>query len=376
MHSQWRVLVAETLTGDIIADIVPRDLPAFTRAITDKGAWTVNVIPHDRHNQHLDLHALTDVGRYSWVVAYGNYICQAGPVTTYQYDENTHNLSVSGTGLQGLFARRVVRNVNGGNTAITHTSQDLSYTNLTLASVARNLVEENMKQEFYELPLDLPAVQTGTNERTYQGYDLATVWDRLEELADVIDGPEIDFWPAFQGLQNKVRWHMITGNPLLGDQESAAVWDYGGALTAIDVDVNGSASPCMRVWSKGSGSEREMKVGFYKDHTLTALGFPPTDYVDSEHTSATTVAVLDGHARIAQQEFAYPVETWTCSVRIDNGQDLSPSLGSWQLGDAPQYGVSGHPWLADGMYRRRILGFSNDTESQVKLDLKPGAEVI
>ncbi|QYN19016.1 hypothetical protein [Amycolatopsis sp. DSM 110486] len=35
---------------------------------------------------------------------------------------------------------------------------------------------------------------------------------------------------------------------------------------------------------------------------------------------------------------------------------LSLKLSGWALGDAPVFGVSGHPWIPDGQYRRRILG--------------------
>ncbi|MGW3470439.1 hypothetical protein ACWDKQ_18720 [Saccharopolyspora sp. NPDC000995] len=39
-------------------------------------------------------------------------------------------------------------------------------------------------------------------------------------------------------------------------------------------------------------------------------------------------------------------------------------------------GVSGHPWLTDGQYRRPILAFSNNDEASVKLDLQPTPAVI
>jgi hypothetical protein len=69
-------------------------------------------------------------------------------------------------------------------------------------------------------------------------------------------------------------------------------------------------------------------------------------------------------------------------VRVDghNDQDkaVSPALGSWALGDQPVFGVSGHPWITDGQYRRRILGYVNEGDSPdtVKLTLKPTLEVI
>ncbi|WP_134664018.1 hypothetical protein [Amycolatopsis sp. CFH S0078] len=375
----WRVMVAETVTGNLLADVTPRDLPSFSRKLTDKGQWTVNVVPDDPSNAGLDFQSLTDAGRFSWLIMYGTVVVQAGPTFTHTYDENTRTLSVSGTGVQGLFDRRVLRN-STGHTAIVNTSEDLTISNKSLRGIAREIVAANLAQTGFGLPIDLPAPETGTNTRTYYGYDLAKVWERLDDLSKVINGPELDFWPYLVPGQNKLRWQMLIGSPLLGDQQSAAVWDYGGALSAIDVDVNGSASPCTRVWVKGSGTERGLLTGFAEDTTLVGLGFPPADFVDGDHTSVIDQQTLEDYADADLAAFSAPTETWKCSVRIDGetgtGIAVSPALGTWSLGDAPVFGVSGHPWIPDGQYRRRILAFSSKDEASVDLDLQPTAAVI
>lgn len=367
-------MVAETVTGLLVADVTPRDLPSFSRKLTDRGQWTITVIPDDRPNASLDFHSLTDAGRFSWVILCGPVVVQAGPTFTHSYDENTRTLSVSGTGIAGLFDRRVLRG-SGPYKSIVDTREDVTISNRTLRGIAREIVATNLAQTGYGLPIDLPAPETGTNTRTYHGYDLAMVWSRLHELSQVIDGPELDFAPYLVPGENRLRWQMLTGNPLLGDQQTPNVWDYGGALSAIDVDVNGSASPATRVWVKGTGTERTMLTGFAEDPSLVALGFPPTDYVDGDHTSATEVATLRSYAVADLAAFRTPTETWTCSVRIDGatgaGVAVSPALGSWALGDAPTFGVSGHPWIPDGQYRRRILAFSSKDEASVNLDLQP-----
>lgn len=372
--TEWRVMVAETVTGNLLADVTPRDLPSFSRALTDKGSWTVNVIPDDRANATLDFHSYTDAGRFSWIVAYGSYVVQAGPTFSYSYDENSRALSVSGTGLQGLFDRRVLRTATGGTSGIVDPAEDVVISNRSLRGIARDIVATNLAQTGYNLPLDLPEAETGDQTRTYYGYDLAKVWERLTDLADVIDGPELDFRPYLVSGQNQVRWAMDIGAPLLGDQSSAAVWDYGGALSAIDIDVNGSAGPTTRVWVKGSGSERATMTGFAQDTGLVDLGFPPTDYVDSEHTSVVEQPTLESYADAELAQFSRPTETWSCTVRIDGssgGVEVSPALGNWSIGDAPLFGVAAHPWIPDGQYRQRILSYSQQDQASVKLDLEP-----
>lgn len=375
----WRVMVAETVTGNILADVTPRDLPAFSRALTDKGSWTVNVLPEDPANRNLDFHSYTDAGRFSWLIMCDEFVAQAGPVFTYQFDDNTRNLSVSGTGIQGLFDRRVLRNPSG-TTDIVHVSNDLTLNNFSLRGIAREVVIATLAQVGYGLPIDVPAAESGANTRTYFGYDLATSWDRLVELSKVINGPELDFKPYILASGNKIRWNLTIGAPKLGDQESLAVWDYGGALSQIDIDVNGAASPCTTAWVKGSGTERTMISGYATDPSLITLGYPPTDFVDNDHTSVIQQSTLTSYATGNLAKFQAPTESWKCSVRIDGtttrGVEVSPRLGTWTLGDAPVFGISGHPWVSDGQYRRRILGYSSATESTVDLELQTTLEVI
>jgi hypothetical protein len=385
---QWRVLVAETITGTIVADIGPRDLPSFSRHLTDKGSWTVNVLPEDKANASLDLHAYTASGRYCWVVAYDEFIVQAGPVRTFQWDDSTRNLSVAGCGIQGLFDVRIVRNPTGTIAAMADASNDLVITGVSLRGVARRIVGANIEQPGYYLPLDLPASESGTNTRTYQGYDLATAWTRLDELSKVENGPELDFRPYFAGA-NRIRWEMLIGNPLLGDQNSNAVWDYGGALGQINVDVNGSVAPTTRAFAKGSGSERDSLIGYAENAAPIALGFPPTDFVNNDHSAVTVLDTLTGYAKADLTAFAGPTETWTCAVRIDGttttGAAVSPALGFWALGDQPVFAMSGHPWITDGSYRRRILGYTDGatggtssagSDAIVNLIVQPTVEVI
>jgi hypothetical protein len=64
------------------------------------------------------------------------------------------------------------------------------------SDIARGLVAEAMK--WGALPITLPPVQGGTRTRTYSGYDVAKVADRLDDLAKLADGDEIRFDPRIR----------------------------------------------------------------------------------------------------------------------------------------------------------------------------------
>lgn len=382
---EWRVFIAETLSGQIMADVAPTQAPTFTRKLNEKGSLTVRVYVGSDPNASVDFHTYTRPGRYSWAVLHGSYVVQAGPVWTYKFDDTTRELEVTCGGLFSIFERRVTRNPNGSATdpvpAIVNPSEDLTYTGLSLRGIMRQLVADNLAQSYYDLPsLILPDTEEGTHERTYNGYDLKSIADNMTDLAGVINGPEFDFAPELSPDGASLQWRLNIGSPLLGDQESNAVWDFGTERAPVDsitLDVDGSAAPCSRVWVKGTGSERALLTGFAEDLTWQQQGYPATDYVNGDHTSASVQQTLEDYADAYLDEFSTPTEKWSCTVRIDASGaagEYAPKLGNWALGDAPTFAVSGHPWLADGHYRRRVLGYSNSGTNTVELELSEEPE--
>lgn len=378
MPSNWRALVADTVTGTVQADVVMSAQPRFNRTLCQAGTWQVDLVVDEDTNRGVDFHTYTQPGMYSWVVLYGDVPVQGGPLWTYTFTESTRVLSVAGSGMGGLFNRRVLRNPAGDPTAITTPGNDLAYANLSLRGILRQVLADNLAQAGYGLPIDLPASEAGSAVRNYYGYELALVWDRITELSQVIGGPEFDIGPVLTNNGANLRWPLSIGSPLIGDQNTTATWDYGAALSAIDTDVNGSAQPVSRVWVKGSGADAAMLTGYAANTGLAAQGLPGLDFVDSNHTDNGTQDDLTNYATQDLSDLSAATETWKCSVRLDGlydryGVAVSPALGSFSLGDAPQFGVVGHPWIPDGTYRKRILGVQQSTTDASCMDLAIGA---
>lgn len=377
----FRVLVCETVTGEIVQDVQPAGLPDFSRAISDKGSWEVDVLVDEKANRGIDFTQYTSA-RFSFAILFDSYVLQAGPVWSYSIDDTKRQVTFSGAGIGSIFSRRIVRNPWGGIPSnITHTANDLNYT-LSLRGILDSLVGEGMGDTGYDLPIniEIPA-EAGTNTRTYYGYDLKNLWDALVDLSQVIDGPEFDFAPSLNEAENKIYWDLLMGTPLLGDQDSPAVWDYGAAISSITVDGDASTGPVYRAWEKGSGQDRDVVIGFAQNDAAIADGTPALEYVGTEHNDATVKDTLNSYASGDLTEYARPQETWSCSARIDGlndrgGRKVSPTFGEFALGDKPMIGVHGHFWIPDGDYRRRITGFSKDTSQTVSLDLQPEPAVL
>lgn len=381
LRDNWRVLIAETLTGRVRAEVASKDLPAFTRQLDDKGSWTVNVLPDDPGNAGLDLHTYSEPGRYSWVIFYGVTPLQGGPVWTYSYDESTRTLAVSGTGMEGILDRRVLRNPAGNPAVITGADNDLTFTNRSLHDIAALIMYQIYTPESYPVTVTVNtgAVTTGTASRTYFGYDLSTAWQRLTELSNVDGGPE--FTIHIQPGTFPLRWVADIGNPYLFSNTptwdpTQLVWDYGAAIGYIHVDVNGSSADCSRVWVKGSGSERTLLTGYADDATVRSNGMPLIEYIDNNFTSSTDLTALGAWATADLKRLKVPTETWQCAADIDGrdptGRQLSPSVASIvsYVGYPVTVGVQSHPWIPDGQYTRRLLGYSNNNDHTVNLVLE------
>ncbi|TDC92346.1 hypothetical protein E1161_13310 [Saccharopolyspora aridisoli] len=362
MIDEWRVLVARTTTGQIVGDIRISDVPKFERRISDPGSYTVEVYLGTGANTAADLHEFTETGAYSWVVCYGDHVVQAGPVRTWQFTDSARTLSVSGAGIGSEFDRRVLRNPRG-HTAITDPSEDLVLRDLSVRGLMGELVRANLAQRGYGLPIVLPEPEPGPESVTYYGYDLANVWERLRDLSTREDGPEFEFQPRLVDGGTRVEWVLDLGDPLLGARDTALVWDYGAAIGAIDLDIDGSRTPAARVWVKGAGGGRDLLTGVA---AVDRPGTPPVDVVNTEHVSERRQDVLDSYARASLAAGQAPGTRWETHLRLDKP---GSGLDDWALGDAPTIAISRHPWLADGIYRRRVTGFSDASATEIALDL-------
>ncbi|GAA2812740.1 hypothetical protein [Saccharopolyspora taberi] len=373
MADEWRVLVAQTTTGEIVGDIRASDVPKFERRISDPGSYTVDVYLGNGANTAADLHEFTETGRYSWIVAYGDYICQAGPVWTWQFSDQERKLSVSGSNVSSLFDKRILRNPHG-HTAITDPSEDLILRDLSVRGLLAELVRANLAQRGYQLPITIPEAEPGPESITYYGYDLATVWDRMTDLAERDNGSEVDFAPEFVDGGRQIRWRLDIGDPLLGDQNTGAVWDYGSVIGPIDTDVDGATTPASRVWVKGAGEGRNLLTGVAEDPALPAAGVPGIDLVDTSHAAEQRQDLLDSYARAALQGQRQPNSRWETTLRIATGAtstEASAALGTWALGDAPLIAVAGHPWMPSAHYRRRVVSFADSSPNEIRIDLQP-----
>jgi hypothetical protein len=372
----WRVFVAETATGRIVADVPYVGVPSWSYGLNMVGDWQVTVpigaIPLE------ELESLLDYWRFSWGISWGNHILQYGPLVTdtYRDQEGPATMRVGGVGMWGLFlTKRLLVDPGFVGRFIADETADTILTGLSQHTIAKRLVENDMTRNG-SLPITLPADIAGTEERTFAGYDLAYVGERLAALTQGIDGPEIEMRPEYtDSTRTAVHCVMRIGNTRLGNLGLPHSWDYGrGALTHVDVDSDASRRQ-NRSWVRGNGMERALLTGWYEEPVPSATDLR-LEVVDGGHTSETTQSTLDGWAQANVLTYRRVTRLWSAQVRMDgtNGRNEltgSPSIDLVSAGDTCTMTLAGHRRIPDGTYGRRVLAVRpGDNTDLVRLTLQ------
>jgi hypothetical protein len=155
---------------------------------------------------------------------------------------------------------------------------------------------------------------------------------------------------------------MMIGNPRLGQLGYPHVFDYGHALAALSVTVDGTAMT-FRHLARGSGQDRSLVYGDSgADDALINAGFPALANADSDHASTGDVNLLNSYATATQATYRTAVRSFTATCRVD-GNDVSPALTALSVGDTAIFSVRRHSALPDGDYPVRILQLASGPDS-------------
>lgn len=371
------VMLVETTTGRIVDEIQVLDSPTWSRGVNMRGSLTVKIPLPGYGNANGPLGWIGDGSRWSLAYDVNGRIAQAGPISAGPKlgaeSGGVPYMEVPCSGLWWLFDNRVARN-NSYTGAITSELADLTYSGLSLHTIAKRILQAGEVGTGYDLPIVYPADISGIHERTYEAYRLAMLGSRLYELTQVIDGPDVELSPRYSSTPGYIEWEARIGNPQLTQGGDPHVWDSGAALTSISVEIDTSRL-VSQAWVRGNGVDRNMLYSRVSDNTLVNLGWPAMDLVDESHSSAEVQETLDGWAQSNLDLYKRPVELWGAEVlaspRDVDPMSSAPAFGDFLPGDQATFAVLDHPWIPDGQYGTRILGIDSiaDDIGKVKLTL-------
>lgn len=374
----WRVLITEVKTGIIVDELEPIGAPTFDVEILTKGSWGVELILNNTTNANALAYAQS--GKHTFVVCWDSYAVQGGLPTSVGFSQKDMKLSVQGSGLGAIFDDRICRTPSGPSSTLTASANNFTFTSYNKRRIVRELFASGSNETWSLLPLDLTDAtgETGSENRSYTAVDFKSWWAQAMVEAESGGGPEFYFQPyiTVSGGNRVVFFALKIGNPFLGNPALDAIWELNAAYGAIDLDYNTGLPRPFYTWAKGSGSGGESVVGWFDNNAaMNALGLPYKDMVDNGNSDIGDKTQLDQiAARVGGQASALQ-EQWSANARIDgkseSGVVISPTLGTWSVGDKPLFRITGHPVLSDGTYRRRIYGYTNSDPGTVALKIQP-----
>lgn len=298
---------------------------------------------------------------------------EGGPIWRTTYDDATGVLNIGAAGLHSYFDhRKVIRVLAAGQEA-----SDVSETFMAaqLSLIAKRLVELAQTHTGGNLPIVLPsdAELSGagtTHERTYNGYELATVGDALKRLSEVEDGPEVP-GPEVQFVPRRrtddpryLEWVMRIGvapSMLLTQAGAPWTWDMSVPRSSVkSLSVSTDATKmAFRQWAAGQGEAEGRPIAMAESSTLIDAGFVLLEGEVPATDAEGDPEVLAAYARTALAYSQRPIESWT--VAID--RDGLPSVGQYRVGDWASFVVRDHAYLPDDTYSMRILNISSSDET-------------
>lgn len=319
---------------------------------------------------------LTGPYRYSMAICWGSAVLWAGPYLPSTDAPNAPTVSIAGSTLHHLLARRIVRNFSGTPTGgVGDPSRDLTMFT-TPRGAAYQLVQNAIYNPFdgaaRELPItcaDVPDLR-GDEAFTYLSYDVVTVEKALTDLAARIDGPDFRFDPyLYEGDDGAyLAWNLVLGDPLIPTAAAVApsgplpwVWDDRNSLIERDVDATGLATTAYMV---GSGQDRDKIIVESDNGLLTSWGWPALEAANTSLSSETDAYKLGQYgAAIVGSTTA---QTWKISAPYATAD---PQPGLFREGDLGRIDISQHLIIPRGSYYRRITKLGgNSTEFTAEFD--------
>lgn len=236
---------------------------------------------------------------YPWLVGMaavrGDRVLHAGPVTARGWDPEGRKLTFTAGGGWDLFDKRLVLNRalaaswRDGEVLIDEDNPapdwQLTFTG-TYTDIGSGLIAEALR--WGSFPVDLPDPDGGLYTRTYLGWDMALVSDRLTDLTKLEHADELEFQP-YRDAQHRFRWR-FRGAPELMDVD----WQWNTMAPAqrirfTGVDDDGSAM-ATQAFGLGGRADDLVLAAKVESTALTGAGWP---VLQSANTSHSTVSELD-----------------------------------------------------------------------------------
>jgi len=379
-----RFFIGDLLTGRRIQNLNVLT-GAWTATLNAAGSISCTVSLRDPINRELGLAELAAVGKSFLACAEGKTILNAGPLWVHDYDDDAQTLSFTAAGMWSYFDHRVLLPVLAGrlptdpttNTRWTKVSVDPDDpwpvdTSKSYQGMVRGLVAQAQLETGGNVPVILPAEIPGSYERNYVGADVAMVGERIRQLTQVENGPDVRFPPRFTADMLGVEWPLLIGTPtqpLLFSPIDVTFRPSANKSSVSKLKVNVDGTNLLnRGFASGGRQSGESVAAVATSTALLTAGFPALDGVDTSHQTISKDQTVTAYANELLLRGSKPIQKWSFTHNVSQ----EPFLGSFSEGDFANVRMHDNPYVTDGTHRMRITQISGDhTGNTVDLTFQP-----
>lgn len=313
----------------------------------------------------------------------GETFLEAGPIWKRKWNRKTGKLDIGASGLSTYFDHRKALPYSTPSWA----EWEVTYTGTQLGLIAKRYIElvqyttaeigliEGPTTEWMTLPIVLPddadlGGAGSDHTRSLQGYELAWLGTRLQQITEVIDGPEIQFAPRRRSDDPRfIEWVARIGveadDFILSQDGADHVFDTSvpdSIVRDMDVDEDGTVLAAY-VWAGGEGEAQGRPIAVGDDPAGIALleaGYPLLEGEVTETDSVSVQATLQAHVDDGAKRASRPHEQWVLKV----SREGAPDVGKYRAGDWAEVVIGGdNEWLPAGSYPSRIIALSGSAGS-------------
>jgi hypothetical protein len=360
----WTYFICDTVSGEKLEQVTPLGDGGFSRRlneITDgahtfaTSAFGAGATVHERRGARLDL---TRPWYRTLVQCWDGVPRYAGVIVRRSLNGPTGSFSLDHKDLRQIFTRRTTLGTDGYSGK---TDGAFPVTNETLASLVGQLLWVSMQGATaqWKLPLVLPPRGVpGTESRVWRDYQMPIVEPELRELQNVDGGPDIDFAPRWSS-SGKLEWEVRVGD-LTGPQLE---WNLSAPEPSLTLEsfVEDGLNQGTAFYAVGNGSETDLLVRTAR----TSTNGPALERV-VPYAQVDDGDVLQKHASADARAFAAPTREYEFSMQAGG----SPGLNDLVLGQTIRTYTTGDEWLLAGWTSHRLVGFTGDHTSTVKLQVQ------
>lgn len=305
---------------------------------------------------------------------------EGGPIWRLSWALSTGELQLGGFGLWTYFDHRKL--LAAVLSRLIEETPALVYSG-SLAQIAHDIVAEIVASFPQTVPVTLPdraLLGTGQHVRTYPSHELGDAGERLKQLVEVVDGPEVQFAPRLllKDGAKYVEWDAriateATASMLVqdGPHHVLDARPVGSGVKDIKVEIDGTIL-AGRGFAAGRGAGEGRPVELVSSNFLTESGWPVLDAEAPSTDSVSERSTLVAHAAGRQQLGNRPLRT----VTVEWERDTAPGLASIRPGDWTDLTIDGvHPGV-DGVTEQRIVQMAGGNGSDaafISLAMQEGA---